>query len=208
MSEEYGVSKWHHDYLKTMVEETLAEGARPIPLVPKEFKGKPIADLTAEERKEFLFSMQPKSTQEAIIKQRDRKPEDDLEYTLRPISEDYLAVKDAKSLDELVPMREISPDAYASYKAMQRREKNTKGTKGLSSVTPESRERAINAFTYSEPANPSVNDLKRLKKLLGLEAVPATEAPKAPVKLPWWQRWKPSKDFWARFWGTYHPGDE
>ena len=181
-SEPYRESKQAR-WVKEMTEETLKEGRPPNPQVPTHFNGKPVAELDAGEREAFIFSLQAKSTQEALLAQKTRRPEDDLEHVLRPMNPDYLAVKDAKSMDELVPRRDIDPQAYDSYKAMQRGEKNTKGTRGLGS-SEEAKRRAIEAFTYSKPAEPSVADLKRLKKIDPMEAVVVTEVAKEAKKEP------------------------
>jgi hypothetical protein len=191
ISEEYPIQK-QGEFMRQMVEETLAEGPRPIPLVPKEFNGKPIAELSGEEREAFLLSMQPKSTQDALAKQKDRPAEEDLEFVLRPISEDYLAVKDAQSLDELVPARPISPQEFTSFMSMRASRGNRKGESKASSVSPEKRERAIEAFMYSPPAKPTLGDMKRLKSLTEMDAVAVTEISKEKSlsEYSWWERLK------------------
>jgi hypothetical protein len=183
VSEPYREMK-QEKWFKEMLAETLAENRPPKPVVPTHFNGKPVSELDVGEKEAFIFSLQAKSTQEALTAQKTRRPEDDLEHVLRPMNPDYLAVKDAKSLDELVPRRDIDPQAYDSYKSMQRSEKNTKGTKGLG-IGEEAKRRAVEAFTYSRPAEPSLADLKRLKKITPLDAVVATEAsePK-PLETP------------------------
>jgi len=185
ISEPYSTPK-QADYVKRMVEETLAEGPRPTPLVPKEFKGKAIKDLTAAEREEFIFSMQAKSTQEAMLRQKTRKPEDDLEFLLRPIPESYLAKPDAKTKAELTGERSLSADAVQAFQSWRNnRSKNTRGESKAASVDVDKRERAIEAFTYSKPAEPSIADLKRLKKADPLEgAIAPEEGSEAKEKPP------------------------
>jgi hypothetical protein len=135
---------------------------------PSHFNGKLIADLSPSEREDFIFSLQPKSTQDAMIAQRTRKPEDDLEYVLRPMNPDYLAVKDAKNLDELTAARNLSPQEYAVYNKMRQSQKNTLGDSKAPGISSESRERAIHAFTYTKPYEPNLKELSKLKKLTAI----------------------------------------
>ena len=184
ISDDYSVSKWHPDYLKTQVEETLAEGPRPLPFVPKEFNGKLIADLTPEENKAFIFSIQAKSTQEAMERQATRRPEDDLEYKLRPISEDYLAVKDAKTKEELTAERNIPVSEFHAFDSFRKKQKNTRGEQKEDTLSDAMRDKAINAFTYSRPANPSISDLKRLTNMDELDSIIATAETPPPPSAP------------------------
>ena len=158
---------------------------------PKEWNGKPVDSLTLEERQAFYFSMQAKSTQDALARQKTRKPEDDIDWLLRPMP-DCLAVPDAKDLDALTAMRQIDPMEYNIVQASRHNPNtNTIGQSTKSSVTPERREKGIHAFTYSKPANPTDDDIRRLKKLQGLEAVIAQDPPKEePKRRPWWKFWR------------------
>lgn len=177
VSQPYSVPK-EGDTVKRMVEELSA-----IPFErrrsPTHFKGKPVSELTAEERKEMIFSMQQPSTQKAMLLQKTRKPEDDHAWANRPVPKEAVINPNAKTPEEAVgPHRAISADEYELFTANRRSQKNTIGTSDLSSVDREKKERAVHAFTYSKPANPSLDEIGRLKRLKETDAMQPAEKPK------------------------------
>lgn len=183
VSQPYSVPK-EGDTVKRMVEELSA-----IPFErrrgPTHFKGKPVSELTAEERREMIFSMQQPSTQKALLLQKTRDPKDDHAWANRPIPKEAIINPDAKTPEEAVgPHRNISADEYELFTANRRAQKNTIGTSDLSSVDREKKERAVHGFTYSKPANPSPDEIGRLKRLKETGAVPPAEAPKQEEDKP------------------------
>ncbi len=169
LSEEYSESK-QADYVKKMTEEQSA-----IPRVKREvpntWKGKPTELLNAEEREEFYFSMQPQSTQAAIIAQKARKPEDDIDHPLRPMPE-CVANPSATSLDELTALRSVSMDDALREEERRRRPKNSIGQSEVGSVDSEKRAKGIQAFTYSKPADLTPEQVKKLTKLTEIANTP------------------------------------
>lgn len=155
-------------YADYMAKEIKKAVPNPIHKVPDTFKGKPIKELTPEEREEFIFSMQPESTQKAMIAQKSRAPEDDLEYLLRPIDPSYLADPNAKDLDDLIKARRITPEEYTTYNRLRKSQRNTLGDSRQASINEESKARAVHAFTYSKPYEPNLTEMKKLKKLTEL----------------------------------------
>lgn len=183
VSQPYSVPK-EGDTVKRMVEELSA-----IPFErrrgPTHYKGKPVAELTAEERKEMIFSMQQPSTQKAMLLQKTRKPEEDHAWANRPVPKEAIINPNAKTPEEAVgPHRQISADEYELFSANRRNQKNTIGTSDLSSISKEKRERGIHAFTYSRPAAPSDAEIGRLKRLKETDAVLPAEPPKQEEDKP------------------------
>ncbi len=182
----------HLKHVGEMAEE-LRKLPRPKPNVPTEWNGKPVESLTPEERKDFIFSMQPKSTQDAITRQKTRSPEEDNDWLLRPMP-DCLANPEAKTLDELTTKRPVDPSDVLLHNSAKSN-RNTWGESKASSVTNERRTAGVEAFTYSKPANPSDKDLRRLMSLNEIDAVVASEPPKpVPKKRPWWKFWEKEKE--------------
>ena len=193
IGEEYAQSK-QADFVKRMTKETLKEreGKPSIWKVPTHFEGKLIKDLDNEERERFHFSMQPKSTQDAITRQKTRDPKDDLAYVLRPMP-DCVAVPDAKDLDTLAGLRNVPVSDIMLVEDLRRSQKNTKGTEDLSSLTVESRKRGIEAFTYSKPAELTLDELKKVTKLEEIKSDKIDPE-------------KPKKDgFLKRMWNSFKP---
>jgi hypothetical protein len=173
--------------------EVLKAMPRPKHTVITHWEGKPIESLNAEERKgleAFYFSQQPKSTQDAILRQRERKPSEDIDYLLRPMPE-CIANPDAKTKEELVGERTISAnDMRLHLSAKSHRGKW--GESKASSVSDERRTAGIEAFTYSKPANLTDSEIWRIKSLNEIDAIVAAEPPKQQVeeKLPWRERFR------------------
>jgi hypothetical protein len=180
-----------------MVREIM-DGPRPPPrIIPTHFEGKLIADLSAKEMEQFHLSMQTEATRAAILAQGSRRPEDDLEHSLRPIPKEYLANPEAETVFDLIGTRKLDHEQAGHYQQWRKTQKNTIGTSDLSAFTKARREKAAQAFTYSPPASPSLEDLRRLKKLKGIDAVQPSgekdaEAPKEK------RHWFPA--FWGKFW--------
>ncbi len=155
---------------------------------PTEWNGKPIELLTQEEREQFYFSQQPKSTQDAMLRQKERKPSEDIDYLLRPMPE-CIANPEAKNLNELTARRQLDASDVILHNSTKGN-RNTLGESKASSAS-ERRTAAIEAFTYSRPANLSDSDISRIKKLTELEAINA-EWPEEPIKMgseePWISR--------------------
>ncbi len=156
---------------------------------PTEWNGKPVELLTQEEREQFYFSQQPKSTQDAMLRQKERKPSEDIDYLLRPMPE-CIANPEAKNLNELTARRQLDASDVILHNSTKGN-RNTLGESKASSAS-ERRTAAIEAFTYSKPANLSDSDISRIKKLTELEAVNA-EWPEEEIKMqggeePWISR--------------------
>lgn len=154
--------KEHQAYIKRIAEE-LSAIPRLKREVPNTWKGIPIENLTQEEREEFYFSQQEKSTQLAIVAQKTRYPEQDIDHLLRPMPS-CVANPEAKSLDELTSKRGLSPEDVILEKGL----KQGRGTLGQSekgSVDSEKRAKGVQAFTYSEPAKLTEEQIKKLTKL-------------------------------------------
>ena len=165
IGEEYAQSK-QADFVKRMTEETLKEreGKPSIWAVPTHFEGKLIKDLSGEEKERFHFSLQPKSTQDAITRQKTRNPKDDLDYLLRPMP-DCVAVPNAADKDALTGIRNVPIDDIMLHEDIRHKARNTRGTEDLSNLTMESRKRGLEAFTSSKPAELTLDELKKVTKL-------------------------------------------
>lgn len=102
------------------------------------------------DKEKRIFDMQAESTKAALLRQKDRPPEDDWLYITRPIPESYLAVPDAKNLNELVACRPITHQEAKVEGTIRRlrgariAQKRLEGE--VTSVTEEKKERAVNAF--------------------------------------------------------------
>lgn len=173
LSGEYSESR-DSQYVKQMTEAQLA-----IPRlkreVPNTWNGKPVENLTQEERQAFYFSMQPKSTQDAILRQKARKPEEDIDYLLRPMPADA-QVRDEKG-NVFVAERTITAKEMQVIQGNRHGGRNQLGQSTTSSVDSSKRDKGIEAFTYSKPAEIADEDIKRIKKLIGMDAIMASEAP-------------------------------
>lgn len=102
------------------------------------------------DREKLIFDMQEPSTKAALLRQKERPKEDDWLWITRPIPESYLAVPDAKNLNELVACRPITHQEAKVESTIRRlrgariAQKRMEGE--VSSVTEEKKEKAVNAF--------------------------------------------------------------
>lgn len=102
------------------------------------------------EKEQRIFDKQAPSTKAAMLRQRERDPLDDWEYLTRPIPQEYLAVPDAKNVDELVACRALT----FQETVMEERIRQTRGAKiaemrkegDASAVSSERKQSAIEAF--------------------------------------------------------------
>jgi hypothetical protein len=125
-----------------------------------------------------ILAMQPESTRKAMLS-------DPVERWSQPI-EGWLAVKDAKSKDELVGKRDISVEDFLLHKATQQ-SRNTLGDSESSSVTPESRTRAVESFCYSKPAELTPAQRTQLTRLTEIVNNPIEIEPEKPKN--WKAKW-------------------
>jgi hypothetical protein len=191
---EIGEPTEHVDYVKRMAAEMLKGPRPPRPVVPTHFNGKLIADLLPDERKAFYFSMQPKSTQEAITRQKDRHPSEDKDFSLRPMSDDWLAVKDAKNpvgsdewLAEITNERKVSTKEIVLGEDLRRKPRNTFGdAHDTPTLTPQMKEKAVQAFMYSKPHDLKDEEIKRITKLEEIVNTPMD--PPVQKKQGFWAR--------------------
>lgn len=129
-------------YVERMAKEVRADNPelynRPKPVKPE---GMSEAD--------WIFSMQAKSTQGIIEKQKD--PDYKRDWT-EPLPDEYLANPDAKSVDEMTGNRrelgDLDRDQEEHYKSFRRKSKNTRGQSDESSVSKESKVRAMDHFLH------------------------------------------------------------
>lgn len=177
VSEPYSESK-QAKFVKQMYDECMAEGHPPPKVIPT-FK-------SPEEKEAFIFAMQQPSTREAIIRQKTRAKEEDLDYLLRPMP-NCIANPEAKDRDELVGERRLYPGEVINYEKMRMSQKNTRGESKLSSVDNAKREKGIHAMTYSKPYDATLEEIKRLKKLEPMEAILPEFAPKERRERAWWK---------------------
>lgn len=172
----------HLRYVKRVADE-LAAIPRIKREVPNTWQGKPIEELTQEEREEFHFSQQPESTKAALLAQKTRKPHEDIDYLLRPMPA-CIANPNATSLDELTSKRALDPQDIAAHNGAKQG-RNQLGQSDTGSVDREKREKGIQAFTYSKPAELTFEQMKKLVKLEEIVNTPL-ELP-TPGK-PWWKK--------------------
>lgn len=164
-------------YVKRMAEE--------LSKIPK--KPKPIKPLGMSE-KDFIFSLQSKSTQEIITLQED--PNYKRDWTA-PLPESYLANPTAQTTEELIGQRNLSPNEISHFESRRRASKNTFGQSDW--VAPvEAKNRAIDAFR-SHPSIPqshltdeeliAIEDLKPIAK-----GIPPTRHYEW-IEIPTWKAW-------------------
>lgn len=167
VSEPYAVEK-NTAYRLRMYDESILAGHPP----PKEL---PVFK-SEEEKQAYIFEMQQPSTKAALLAQKDRNPEDDLEYLLRPIPPEYLANPNATTQDELTAMRPLKPDEIQAHLSTKKN-RNMLGESKDSSIK-DKRSAGIHAFTYSKPYEPTVEELKKLTKSAPIDSVaPEFRAP-------------------------------
>jgi hypothetical protein len=149
----------------------MAEAQRKIrPPKPKPVKPEGMSD------EEFIYSLQCKSTQEIIEKQKDPNYKRDWSA---PLPDNWLANPDAKDHDELVGSRinELDQQQVSHVEAIRRRSKNTLGQSQESAFSQERRDAAVHAFMVSPPALLSKEEMDQITTL--------TPKPKAiPASIP------------------------
>lgn len=113
-------------------------------------------------KEDFIFSLQANSTKEIITLQKDP---DYVRDWSSPMPDGWLAVKDAKNLDEMTGRRELDLDQVNLVETIRRRSKNTFGGSDRSGVSEESRKRAIHHFEVHPPANLTEDQKKQITDL-------------------------------------------
>jgi hypothetical protein len=136
-------------------------------------------------REEWIESMQPKSTQALIAKHKDPSYVAD---NSRPLPDAAIANPNAKSLDELVAVRQLDPIQVSHVEATRRRPKNSIGQSPKSATTKEKRESAIHHFEVSGHAIIKPEDVDRvIKKLEPIVNVAQSEPVEVWKPLTFWQ---------------------
>jgi len=148
--------------------------------------------MSREEYDAAILAMQPASTRRAMLETPEEKAKRHADLSTITV-EFASANKDAKSIEELVPLRDISPAEFDSAQRARKKSKNTLGQSEASAFTPERREAAASAFTCSPPAELAAPDKANLDKVLGYGKPPvvptAPEPPKAKTErkpFAWW----------------------
>lgn len=137
--------------------------------------------MSAAEYDAAILAMQPASTRRCMTETSEEK-------SLRLSSLTSLTVefasanKDAKSIEELVPIRDLTPEEIDVHRRAQHRSKNTLGQSGVSGASSERREAGANAFTYSKPAALAAPDKAALDKVLGYDKPPVVATAHEPTK--------------------------
>jgi hypothetical protein len=125
-------------YVERMAKQVRAENpelySRPKPVKPEGMS-----------QEDWIYSMQAKSTQEIITKQKD--PDYKRDWT-EPLPENVLANPNAKTKGELVGKRAVTLEEVSHVEAIRRRSKNTRGQSDKSSVSKESKVRAMDHFLH------------------------------------------------------------
>lgn len=178
ISEPYTEEK-NKAYRENLTKEMVDSGHPPPKAIP--------VFASEEEKQAHIFKMQPKSTQEALEKQKKRHSSEDIDYLLRPMPS-CVANPDAKTQDELTAMRPLKPDEIQAEEKRRRGSKNTRGASDKGSVDPVKRDKGIHAFTYSAPANLTPEQIKKLTKLEQIISTPLD--PEKPRKKKWWKFWE------------------
>jgi len=121
-------------------------------------------------KEEWIFSLQAKSTQEIIMKQKD--PDYRRDWS-SPFEIDPTVRKEDGSID--TGERSVSIDEFQSFKSMQRASKNSLGQSEESSVTKESRDRGAHHFVVSPPAKITEAEKDKVTTLTApIKGVPAS----------------------------------
>lgn len=166
------------DYVKRMAAEQLkTQPRRPKPVKPEGMS-----------QEEWIFSMQPKSTQEIMIKQKD--PDYKRDWSA-PLPDNVLANPNAKTKEELIGERRLSLEEISHVEAIRRRSKNSLGQSEASSTSKETRERAAHHFNVTPPALLTDEEIHALTDLAALpDSVPATFPPQE------WKKLTPLQAIW------------
>lgn len=132
---------------------------------------------------EWIFSMQEKSTQEIITKQKD--PDYKRDWSA-PMADPTVRREDG-SID--INERKVSIDEASHIESIRRRSKNTLGQSELSGTSKEDKSRAGHHFLVSPPANLTAAEMELVTPLKPLaEGVPASLPEKETwKKLTTWQ---------------------
>ena len=142
-------------------------------------------DFMVEEMKKIPREKIPPTTTQAESTKRilARDPSQDEAWFNRPNPSNWKAVPDAKTQEEAVGMRSLTPDEYNTEESRRRSSKNTLGdavSLGARSLSEDAIERAIHAFTYSTPTELSSAEMVKLKQLSPYEKLPTIK--EKPVK--------------------------
>lgn len=145
----------------------------------------------ADELKARPYEKKPASTVQAASTQAilNRPKEKDAEWFNRPIPLNWKAKPDAKTTEEAVGTRAVTPEEIHIDENRRRASKNTLGdavSGGARSVAPDSIERAISAYTCSPPAELTETEKMKLKALTPYSPLP--EKVEKPVKSSWFKR--------------------
>lgn len=116
-------------------------------------------------KEDFIFSLQPKSTQEIMLKQKD--PDYKRDWS-EPLPDNVIANPNARTTDELVGARNVPIDQLLNYELMRRRPKNSEGQSELSGAAEETKKRAAHHFQVTPPA-PNPTDAQRITQLTSLK---------------------------------------
>lgn len=95
-------------------------------------------------REDWILSMQSKSTQEIINKQKD--PNYSGRNWIEKLPENVIANPNALTKEELVNERDLNLEEISHVESIRRRPKNSIGQSDLSSISKESKNRAIDHF--------------------------------------------------------------
>ncbi len=140
-----------------------------------------------DELKKVPYEKKPATTIQAASTQAilSRPKEKDEEWFNRPIPLNWKAKPDAKTQDEAVGMRQVTPQEIQVEETRRRGSKNTLGdavSGGARGVAQDSVERAISAYTCSPATELSEADKMKLKALMPYE--PVSEKKMIPTKPP------------------------
>lgn len=121
-------------------------------------------------REDWILSMQSKSTQEIINKQKD--PNYSGRNWIEKLPENVIANPNALTKEELVNERDLNLEEISHVESIRRRPKNSIGQSDLSSISKESKNRAIDHFRShpslleSDLTDSQLSSIKRLNNLL------------------------------------------
>lgn len=121
-------------------------------------------------REDWILSMQSKSTQEIINKQKD--PSYSGRNWTEELPENVIAIPNALTKEELVNERDLTFDEISHVESIRRRPKNSIGQSDLSSASEESKARAIDHFRShpslleSDLTDSQLSSIKKLNDLL------------------------------------------
>lgn len=160
------------DYVKRVAEAQLKQ----VPRKPKPVKPEGMSE------EDFIFSLQPKSTQAALIKHKDPDYKRDWDAPIEGWQTNPdLDPKDYATFDDylaaITNQRDLPLDQVNHIEAIRRRSKNTLGQSEESSVSEESKDRAKHHFLVSPPALLSKEEMDNVTNL-------TKPVPGVPASLP------------------------